>query len=340
MQESIQEKFKRLFRDIYINIDPNASTWKRLKITVDFLWEKFRYDIELIDYIQYQFYYKKREERDKFITHGKLVEIIKICNDPRSRKYFDQKPLFNEHFQKYTGRNWIDTTKCSKDEVKDFLKNHDKIFAKCPDGMFGKGIEIIDTDSILDFDTFYKKALKQKLLLEEVLTQHKELAEFNQSSVNSFRVVTLVCADNTVKVMAGVLRLGRKGKFADNFHHHGIASLIDVETGIVCTVGVDREWNRFVIHPDSGKPIVGFKVPEWNSIVDTVKQAAMVHPEVRYVGWDVTIKADGTIVLIEGNPGADPDVTQIEDQIGKWPIYKPLLEQIKKQKKINNVGRR
>ena len=333
MKETLNQKFKRLLQDIYINIDPHASTWKKLKITADFLWEKYRYDIELIDYIQYRFYYKKREERDTFITHGKLVKIIKICNDPKSRKIFDQKPLFNDHFKQYTGRKWIDVTRSPKDGVEKFLKEHDKIFAKCPDGMFGKGIQIIDSNSIRDFDSFYKKALKQKMLLEEVLTQHKELAEFNKSSVNSFRVVTLVCADNSVKVMAGVLRLGRKGKFADNFHHHGIASLIDVETGIVCTVGVDREWNRFVIHPDSGKPIVGFKVPEWDRIIETVKKAAMVHPEVRYVGWDVTIKEDGTIVLIEGNPGADPDVTQIEDQIGKWPIYKPLLEEINKQQK-------
>lgn len=39
-------------------------------------------------------------------------------------------------------------------------------------------------------------------------------------------------------------------------------------------------------------------------------------------------KSSGEIVLIEGNPGADPDVTQIEDQVGKWPLYEPLLLEI------------
>ena len=58
MKETLRQKFERLFQDIYINIDPHASTWKKLKITADFLWEKYRYDIELIDYIQYRFYYK------------------------------------------------------------------------------------------------------------------------------------------------------------------------------------------------------------------------------------------------------------------------------------------
>lgn len=95
---------------------------------------------------------------------------------------------------------------------------------------------------------------------------------------------------------------------------------------------MDRKWNRYTVHPDSRKTIAGFQIPKWTNIVDTVKNAARVHPEVRYVGWDVTIKSSGEIVLIEGNPGADPDVTQIEDQIGKWPLYEPLLREIEKCK--------
>ena len=39
MKETLRQKFERLFQDIYINIDPHASTWKKLKITADFLWE-------------------------------------------------------------------------------------------------------------------------------------------------------------------------------------------------------------------------------------------------------------------------------------------------------------
>lgn len=46
---------------------------------------KIKYNIELIDYVQYRFYFKRRIERDQFITHGKLLKIIKICNDPKSR---------------------------------------------------------------------------------------------------------------------------------------------------------------------------------------------------------------------------------------------------------------
>lgn len=330
MAENILQKFKRFYADIERDVVPNASVWTKAFITADFLWEKIRYDTELIDYVQYRFYYKKRSERNKFINHGKLLQIIKTCNDPKSRKLFDQKPLFNKEFSQYLGRDWVDSAYCTKEEFMRFFNAHEAYFCKSPDGMFGRGIEIVKRADIKKPDAFYKKCVKNKTLLEEILVQSPQLAAFNNTAVNSLRMVTLVCADNTVRVMAAVLRISRKGKFADNFHHEGIAALIDIKTGIVYTTGVDRNWNRYVLHPDSKKQIVGFKVPHWSEIINTVKKAAMVHPEVRYVGWDVMIKENGQIVLIEGNPGADPDVTQIEDQVGKWPLYEPLLKEIAK----------
>lgn len=55
-------------------------------------------------------------------------------------------------------------------------------------------------------------------MFEEVVSQHNEIAEFNGSSVNTLRIVTMLCADDTVKIMAAVIRLGRSGQIVDNFH--------------------------------------------------------------------------------------------------------------------------
>lgn len=58
MKESILQKFIRLYRDIDSEVLPNANILERVRIVFDFLWEKVRYDIELIDYIQYRFYFR------------------------------------------------------------------------------------------------------------------------------------------------------------------------------------------------------------------------------------------------------------------------------------------
>ena len=58
MKESILQKFIRLFRDIDKEILPNANVLERIYIVFDFLWEKIKYNIELIDYVQYRFYFR------------------------------------------------------------------------------------------------------------------------------------------------------------------------------------------------------------------------------------------------------------------------------------------
>ncbi len=328
--ETFRQKFKRLFKDIEENIKPNASIFLKFKIAFDFITEKIFHNIELIDYIQYGFFYKKKVERRNFMTHGELVRTIHACNNQEMKIRFDQKPLFNEDFSEFLGRDWLDTSKATNEEIIEFLQNHEQVFGKKPDGMFGKGIKIFKAKEIKIDEQLVSQIRADELLLEDTLTQHTELAAFNASSVNSMRVVTLKTKNEGTKVMAAVLRLGRTGKFADNFHHNGIAALIDVQTGIVYTVGVDREWNRYILHPDSGKQIVGFSIPKWEIIIKIVKEAAEIHPDVRYIGWDVTIKEDGTVVLIEGNPGADPDITQIPDQIGKWKLFEPYIVEFEK----------
>lgn len=331
-KESIVKKIKRFNEAIDNYINENMSIARKIILFVDFFYEYRFHGVYLQDYIQYEFYKKKAVERRNYIVFGRLLEIMHICNNPEHRYIFDEKPEFNKRFCQYIGRDWLNMKEAGREDFKKFLEGKSHIFVKDPAGMFGKGVDIIFVNKAGNVDAIYEKLKSRKVLCEEVLVQCSELAAFNESSANTMRIVTLICADGTVKIMAGVLRIGRKGKFADNFHHNGIAALIDVETGIVKTTGVDRDFRRYVIHPDSGKPIVGFQVPEWEKIIDTVKKAALVVPDMRYIGWDVAVNEKHEIVLIEGNPGADPDVTQIPDQIGKWNEFEPILREIKSLK--------
>lgn len=326
--ESFTNKTKRFTADIETYVDKGLSAARKLIMFVDFIYEYKFHGVYLQDYIQYEFYKKKPVERKNFIVHGKLLQIMRICNNPEHRSIFDEKTSFNQMFKDYIGRDWLSMGNADLETFKTFLQNKSRVFIKDPAGMFGKGVDIINTCEVRDVEKLYEELKNKNVLCEEVLEQCAETAAFNPSSANTMRVVTLVCADGSVKVMAGVMRIGRKGKFADNFHHNGIAALIDVETGLVKTVGVDREFRRYVEHPDSGIPIVGFQVPEWNKIVETATAAAKVVSDMRYIGWDVAINKEHQVVLIEGNPGADPDVTQIPDQVGKWPLFEPYLKQI------------
>ena len=307
---------------------PKISKFQKIRIAGDYFFNLIFFRVRMLDYFQYGFYYRKRADKKRFITFDRLLTIINICNSKKERYIFDSKPEFNKVFGEFLGREWLDMSSANYEDFKLFAERHSTIFVKRPQGMFGQGVSLIKVAEIESLEKAYQELKEEKALMEEVINQHLDLAEFNPSSANTLRLVTLLCEDNTVKVMAAVLRIGRKGKVADNFHHKGIAAIIDIETGIVITPGVDNEYKRYVIHPDSQKPIVGFKIPKWEDLLIKVKKAALIIPSVRYVGWDVTVDKNGVIMIIEGNFGPDPDVLQIPDGIGKWPLYEPYIAEI------------
>ena len=153
------------------------------------------------------------------------------------------------------------------------------------------------------------------------------MSDFNPSSVNTLRVVT-INTGKTIEIMNAVFRCGNGKGCTDNFHHLGLAALVDIDTGIVYTQAIDKKNNRYILHPISNKQIVGFKIPYWENVLETVKCAADVNKNIRYVGWDIAINNDGTICIIEGNSASDPDVVQMPDQIGKWNKYKEIINKI------------
>ncbi len=320
-KENLFNKILRFNEDISKNIPGRLSWIKKAGLFLDFLYEYKFNGVYLLDYIQYEFYNKKRQERKKYVVHGKLLELMKICNNPLHRSYFDQKPEFNKKFSDFLQRDWLYMEDAEEDEFRRFLNNKEHFFIKKSDGMFGLGVQKIYVKDIEDISATFQEYKEKKYLCEETLTQCKEMAEFNDSSINTLRIVSLISPEGDVKIMGGLLRVGRKGKVADNFHHQGIAAFIDPITGIVCTTGIDKENIRRVIHPDSMKKIVGFQIPCWNEVINTIKKAAIVFPDMRYIGWDVVITSDYKIALVEGNPGADPDAEQITTREGRWPYY-------------------
>ena len=314
-----------------LSFQRDLSSFEKADLMIDVLWERLKYGTEIQDYFQYEFFNLKSRERRKYMTFSKLRETMRTCNDPDKREIFDDKALFNHTFGDFLYRDWLDVTTSSFDDFQAFTQKHDAFFAKARSGMFGKNAGRFDADTHkteTETRALYDQLRENGCIIEQLITQHPELEKFNSSSVNTLRIVTLRCADGKPKVMAGVLRIGRAGKTADNFHHYGIAATIDVDHGIVNSPGIDREFKRYIVHPDSGERIIGFEIPSWDKVVDIVTKAAMVVPEVRYVGWDVAIDAEGNTQLIEGNYGADPDVTQMPCRVGKWPLFAEEINKI------------
>lgn len=302
----------------------NISVFKKISIDIDLCTSWVIIGSHIDEFFKYRLHEKRIKERKQFILDRQRRLFRKRINNEIDAVIFDNKKLFNSTFSDFLKRDWIDCTSCSYDDYVSFASKYPDGFFKPIEGSFGDGIGILNNNEDYLMPSFFEKLKQSHAIVEETIKQIPEMAELNPSSINTIRVVTLIDNKGNTHIMAAVLRAGRKGKLADNFHHQGIAAKIDINTGKVVSNAVDSNLKIYEKHPDSNCNIVGFAVPMWDSVKELCLDAAGVIPTVRYVGWDVALSLKGPCI-IEGNCGADPDITQMPTDKGVWEEFKILL---------------
>lgn len=71
------------------------------------------------------------------------------------------------------------------------------------------------------------------------------------------------------------------------------AAPIDIDTGVIRTVGANKNGDRFEFHPLTGTRIPGTKIPYWEEAKKMCLEAAQVVPQLRFVAWDVAVTPEG-----------------------------------------------
>lgn len=291
------------------------------------------YGASISDYFAYGFYKLRRRGRNEYITYRRYLEIMRIANDKKDIEICRSKIKFNQYFSDILGRDWIDVSNCTFLEFKNFIESKSCFFIKDVYGFRGTSVKKINSVEVSsDIGSFFEKLKNNKkshFILEEAVQQIEDLSILHPWSVNTLRITTLYDTKNDkVHVLNVLLRIGNKKNNVDNFHFGGIASQINIENGIVETLGYDKYNNFYVFHPETSKQIIGFQIPQWNECISFIKMAAKRLPTVRYVGWDLVIKKDGSLCLIEANDNADHDFQQLHNK-GLWIEYKNILKNLK-----------
>ena len=283
----------------------------------------FKYQAGYYDYLEFEFYLLNDKQRSTYLTRGKNNEIIRKYNNKEKAYQFDDKQVFNKMFKQFLGRDYINLDN-NLEEFKQFLKNKKEIIVKPLDGEGGKGVEKIKVNS--DIEKLYQKLIdNNQTLVEEVIKQHKQMNKLYDKSVNTLRMFTFV-KDGKAYFLQAILKIGNGGVI-DNFSSGGMYTFVD-NNGVVLAPAIDQDDNYFEKHPLTNEKIVGFKVPLFNEAVELVRKAALIVPDMAYVGWDVAIGEDKPI-LVEGNwfPGVfqmKPSFKENKD--GILTLYKKYMD--------------
>ncbi len=319
------KKYNREFQRFSADPAHSRTMTQRLKTFTDYAYCVLKYRITYSEYFeQYHFYSLSKQERNEYITMSQAHNIQRGLNKG-VRDVFWYKDKFLNRFPAFVKRDWINFTTVTPTEFVRFCEKHPQFILKPLADSRGNGIRFISINGIDDIADLYNEVASKNFIAEELITACSEIAEFNPDSLNTIRVVTF-WNGKRFDVIGSFLRMGVKGSRIDNAHAGGVFARIDVKTGEIDTEGITTSGERFMNHPTSHKQIFGFRIPHWHDIIDTCRQAARSIPEAKIVGWDVAIREDYSIVIIEGNHMPDFDVMQSP---GREGVKRKFLEIIR-----------
>lgn len=294
----------------------------------DMLWCAARYGIGYLEYHVFGFAKNRGKKRRTFMTMNHNVALCRSLNDKECIPILDDKIQFLEHYRKYVGREWLDLRKSDFSELESFCKHKGVVFAKLIDECGGCGTEKITYSEQIDFPALYKRLLDgRQYLIEEGIVQHKDMNRLCESSVNTIRVVTLLC-NGKAKVAYSLLRMGNGQGNVDNISSGGMYTLVSPDGKLTFPAFCDKTGLFYDEHPVTKTKFKNYELPYFKEAMKLCCEAALVEQRLGYVGWDVAITPNGPI-LVEGNnmPGYDmaQNAAFHPDGQGFLPLFEKLL---------------
>lgn len=294
-----------VIRDLYHKCQKQASEYKvcTLKVLVDYLYARFVYGFCGEDYfMNTPGYGMKNFQKRDFFSYKRWLKIIRLFNDPNYIYLLKNKVEFLKFFSLYINHVYLNPSEASFEEFACFVKKNHCLFVKPIDDNQGHGIyKYIPSD---DLNADYKKLIENKCFIEEVISQHPKM-RLGGNAVNTVRVYTILDSCGKAHILKAILRVGVKDSIIDNYHAGGVIYPINVKYGFVESYGISRVYGKQICYqPGTDILMIGFKLPNYDILVEKITKAAEDIAQVRYIGWDVVITEQG-IDIIEANHDAD-----------------------------------
>lgn len=159
--------------------------------------------------------------------------------------------------------------------------------------------------------------LGENFVIQERIKCHNLISEINESSVNTFRIITYRWKDN-IYHMPIIMRMGMNNSYLDNAHAGG-AFIGVYEDGRLCSTAFTELNFQYNIHPNSGIEFAKHKIQGVDKVISAAKKAHANLAMIGVINWDFTVDTCGEPLLIEANLlGGSPWMAQMA--WGKGPF--------------------
>ncbi len=322
LKETNRKKFNKFFSEVKEKKQIPAH-----RILFDIIHACFKYNISILDYFYFRFFELSSEQRELYVGTGYMYEYQLKMNPKGPRRYLQDKILFLHKYSAFIKRSYADisTLKNNFKTAEDILSNKsDKIVLKASKGQIGSQVQVFACSDLTPHKLLQVMDKNDFDLAEEFVVQHPSLMELSPSGLNTIRIITQIHNGN-VEFLGARLRISVNSQ-VDNMAAGNLAAPVDVQKGVVTGPGVYSDITKQdeIIHPSTGIKIKDFKIPFWENVTELARNAALLLPQNRSVGWDIGITNDGP-ELIEGNHNWCKLLWQLPVKSGLKPELKKYL---------------
>jgi hypothetical protein len=156
-----------------------------------------------------------------------------------------------------------------------------------------------------------KSYRRKGYLFQRQLRPHAEVAEISADAIATVRLVLLVKSTGP-SVYHAAWKLPANRNIADNFWRGNVLAGLNPETGEVVRAisGIGSDMSDISHHPDSGRPLLGLRVPGWKELRTLCLDASRHITGIDMQAWDIAV-TDAGPVLMEVNIGGDYCLPQL-----------------------------
>ena len=251
----------------------------------------------------------------------------------------------------YKHRQHGDTKVLTTDQqLSDFFSNQAKypLFCKPTRGNYGTealGIESYQASqeqfSLSNGDTINKDQLFQRLIrrggfgyiLQDKLDPHAALKKICGNRLSSVRINILTGPEGP-EIYRAVWKIPIGNNMIDNFSAGTTGNLVAkicVTSGqieqVISGLGLNRK--QVYQHPDTDAPFDDLILPNWEKLVELVKEVSTIFVGLRWQGWDIALTDKGPLILEMNHISG---IGIIQNSYGEG-VYSPELKKLCGQEK-------
>lgn len=187
------------------------------------------------------------------------------------------------------------------------MRQEGEIFIKPDDGWEGRGCAKIRYDAeqglfFLNDEPFpeekHQSFFETPMIAQRIIRQHPTMAQLNNDTINTLRLITLRDNAGHVAYYSGVLRMGRKNGVCDNWASGGVAAGIHRDGSLSrLAYAADESVPAMEKHPDSGVTFADFVIPQFESCIQAAVKAHEQLPGMLSVGWDIVVTEQEPLII-------------------------------------------